>query len=321
MALLQQLGMLGPKPKKKKKLSKKKKKLAALPSRTSNRLKGEEPLMDYAKPSPVQPIIRLSAERGVEPTTYRNVVDEDLTDLTNGELVAGVARDLAHQEAVDVRLRRAPDLNDTAWEKIHAGPSGELYDLGALSTVVSTLLKSYGQTGQKSIAPAWWWSRVHIGTGSDPQMARLRLFCRLRGIELPYREDHEPGVRAAGMADALQAAMSGGGRADVLVVISDLEGLRHRPAVVLKTLGLARRGGQQVVFVAPFGPAFARAATTATGARVATAMTAAERDRFERARGELQRHGIPVLECGPADTVAALARRIVGTRTSVRRVA
>jgi uncharacterized protein (DUF58 family) len=251
----------------------------------------------------------------------RNIVDEDLTDLTNGELVAAVAKYLAHQEAVDVRLRRAPDLNDPAWERIHAGPSGELYDVGALSTVVSTLLKSYGATGQKSIAPAWWWSRVHIGAGSDPQMARLRLFCRLRGIELPFREHHERGVRAAGLAEAIAGTASGRSRADVVVILSDLSGVVDRPDIPLKQLGLARRSGQHVVFVAPFGPTFAPAPRTETGAQVHSVLTRAERARFEAGRRHLMRSGIPVVEVGPGDSIATLVRRLGRAQASMRRVA
>ena len=251
----------------------------------------------------------------------RNVVDEDLTDLTNGELVAAVARYLAHQEAVDVRLRRAPALDDPTWERIHAGPSGELYDVGALSTVVSTLLKSYGATGQKSIAPAWWWSRIHIGAGSDPQMARLRLFCRLRGIELPFRDEHEAGMRGAGLSEALAATSSGTSRADVVIVLSDLNGVLDRPEITLKQLGLARRSGQQVIFVATFGPSYAPEATSDSGARVREVMTVAERDRFEAARQTLMRTGVPVVEVGPADNIAALARRVSRAQASMRRVA
>lgn len=249
-----------------------------------------------------------------------NVVDEDLTDLTNGELVAAVARYLAHQEAVDVRLSRAPALDDPAWEKIHAGPSGELYDLSALGTVVSSLLKSMGQTAAKGLAPAWWWSRVHIGADADPQMAKLRLFARLRGIELPYRRAADPSVRARGFAAALDAAMQAG-RADVVVVISDLGGVAERPDVALRPLARMRKSGVQVVAVTPFGPAFESEPVTHTGERVAAALEAAERARIDAARAALARHGLPVIEAGPRDSAALLARRLARARSALRRVA
>jgi hypothetical protein len=151
-------------------------------------------------------------------------------------------------------------------------------------------------------------------------MARLRLFCRLRGIELPYRGQQEAGVRAAGLADAL-AATSTGGRTDVAVVISDLMGIADRPDVALKQLGLLRRSGQRAIFVAPFGPSFARPAYTATGDDIREILTAAERSRFTAARQILLRNGIPVVEVGPEDNIASLVRRIGRAQASMRRVA
>jgi len=250
-----------------------------------------------------------------------NVVDEDLTDLTNGELVSTVAKYLAHQEAVDVRLRRAPPLDSPAWERIHAGPTGELYDLGAMSTVVSTLLKSMGQAAShKAMAPAWWWSRVNIGSDSDPIMAKLRLFSRLRGIELPYRREHETGRRAAGLCAAVNR-VAAESRADVIVVISDLHGVLERPDVVLKSLARARRSGQRIYVIAPFGPAFAPDAMTFTGMKIADVLARDERDALRDATRLLLRNGISVIEAGPADNLAILLRKIGRMRASARMVA
>jgi uncharacterized protein (DUF58 family) len=239
-----------------------------------------------------------------------SVVDEDLTDLTNGELVAAVAKYLAHQEAVDVRLRRTPSLDDPAWERIQAGPNGELYDLGVMGTVVSTLLKSMGQTtSHKALAPAWWWSRVHIGSDSDPQMARLRLFCRLRGIELPYRQDHENGLRAAGLAAALHK-VTVESRADVMLVITDLHGILDHPNAVLKSLARARRRSQRVIFIAPFGPDFAPDPESRTAERVADVLRRDEKDLVDEATRLLMRHGVPVVQAGPQDHPVALLRKL-----------
>jgi uncharacterized protein (DUF58 family) len=250
----------------------------------------------------------------------RNIVDEDLTDLTNSELVAAVARYLAHQEAVDVRLPRAPALDDPAWATLHAGPTGELYDLAAMGAIVATLLRAFSHTERKSLAPAWWWSRVHIGAASDPQMARLRLFCRLRGIELPYRPDHERGARAGGLADAIAAAASGE-RADVLVLISDLFGLLEGAAAPLGSLALAKRNGLRVIVLAPFGPSFLPVPNTLGGERVADAAGRAEALELARARRVLDSHGIPTRSAGPGDTGAVLARRIARAGGALRRVA
>ncbi len=248
-----------------------------------------------------------------------NVVDEDLTDLTSSELVAAVAGYLAHQEAVDVRLRRAPELDDTAWNTIHAGPRGELYDVGAMGAVVATLLEAYGQTAGRSQAPAWWWSRVQVGARVDPLFAKLRLFCRLRGLELPYRATPERGARAQGLAAALKAAQSA--RADVAVILSDLGGLDDRPEPALQQLGLARRSGLHVIVVVPATFAASAAPVTPLGARLAAAVAGSEAERLRVARELLARHGVPVVELGPKEGPAALARRIARAHASMRRVA
>ncbi|HUH03393.1 MAG TPA: DUF58 domain-containing protein [Kofleriaceae bacterium] len=249
-----------------------------------------------------------------------NIVDEDLTDLTNGELVAAVARYLAHQEAVDVRLRRAPPLDSPIWERIQAGPTGELYDIGVTNTVVGTLLKSMGQAAaHKAMAPAWWWSRVHVTSDSDPRMAKLRLFCRLRGIELPYRLRSDLGRRAEGLAQTVDR-MTAEGRADVIILISDLHGVLERPEVALKSLARARRRGQRLVVVAPFGPAFAPPPNTLPGQLVAEVLGRDEREIFETASKLVMRQGIPVIEAGPHDSAAVLLRRIAQSR-GVRRAA
>jgi len=270
-----------------------------------------------------------------------NVVDEDLTDVTNGELVRAVARYLAHQEAIDVRLRRAPPLDDPAWERIQAGPTGELYDVAALTKVVQTLLKAMGKAhaapreaagrdgerrrrgealARRPLAPAWWWSRVPIAAESDPAMARLRLFCRLRGIELPYRAQHPHGRRAAGLAEAARRARAGG-RADVVILISDLIGLLEAPEEAAAGLAQLRSAGQRVVAVAPFGPAFLPPAETEIGEQVARALARDEEDVLEQGRRLLVRSGIPVLRAGPEDSPAVLLGRIGRHGAAARRVA
>ena len=70
----------------------------------------------------------------------RSIVDEDLTDVTAGELVALVARYLAHQEAIDVRIKVAPPLDDARWSAIQAGPDGQLYDVAATGRLCRRLI-------------------------------------------------------------------------------------------------------------------------------------------------------------------------------------
>lgn len=120
LELLAQLGMLGPASKKctvskgsgwcvdaigsgcgesnslraaKKHKKKKKKRELVTPARVSSRLKGEDPQVDFGKPAPPQPMLRLTQERGAEPTSYRNVVSGTLETYTSAHMAALCSRD------------------------------------------------------------------------------------------------------------------------------------------------------------------------------------------------------------------------------------
>ncbi len=236
------------------------------------------------------------------------VVDEDLTDVTPGELVGAVARYLAHQEAFDARVRVVPPLDDPRWQSIQAGPDGQLYDLGAMNKTIARLLAAMGGGDKKGLAPAWWWSRVQLSADGDPQLAPLRLFCRLRGLEIPYRRDHELGKRAAGFAAAIERAVADG-RPDAIVILSDLHGLLEDPATTSRALARARRGAGSVIAVVPGRHRFAPAARTAQGARVLEVMTLELQEQQHAARKLLARHGVRMIEAGPGDSPAALLSR------------
>src|SRR5580704_1390049 len=162
----------------------------------------------------------------------RSAVDADLTDVTAGELVALVARYLAHQEAIDVRIKVAPPLDDARWMQIQAGPDGQLYDVAATARLCKRLVDAMfsgkdrgglavdGKDARPGLDPR---AKLPTIVDDDVQLRPLRLFCRMRGIELPYRTTWEHGRRAAGFAATVERALSSG-RPDVVVVISDLAG-------------------------------------------------------------------------------------------------
>ena len=121
-----------------------------------------------------------------------NVVDEDLTELTDSELVAVVARYLLLQEGdrrAHARARRRSTI--PVWSELAASPAGELYDLRVV----------HRRSQRRSSAIA----RSVVDPGGD-RAARLRRYCRLRGIELPYRRTPEAGRRARGLGAALEHA-------------------------------------------------------------------------------------------------------------------
>jgi uncharacterized protein (DUF58 family) len=245
----------------------------------------------------------------------KNVVDTDLTELTDGELVASVARYLVHQEGVDLRIGRPPPSSDPAWAKIAAGPSGELYDLAALSDLCGALLRGRGVRGRAEVvAPA------AVGPATTrPELERLRAFCRARGIELPYRQSLERGARAAGLAQAFER-VAAGERSQLVILISDLEGVLDDAAAVRRAIFLLRRRRHHLYVIAPAGVDLAAERRTEAGVRVARVLRDEEQRRLDHARRELARVGVPIVAGSPDESAEMLVRRLLRMRASSRRV-
>ncbi|HEU0034102.1 MAG TPA: DUF58 domain-containing protein, partial [Kofleriaceae bacterium] len=233
----------------------------------------------------------------------RSIVDEDLTDVTAGELVALVARYLAHQEAIDVRIKIAPALDDPRWHSIQAGPDGQLYDVAATGRLCRRLIEmmSGGDRATKSAVD----KRPKHVVESDSQLAPLRQFCRLRGIELPYRTTWEHGRRAAGLGYAVERAVAHG-RPDVVVLISDLAGFAEDEARAVRALARLRKAAGSVIALVPSPAAFLPAAATPHGHRVRELMIRDQRALVEPGRRLLVRHGISVIEGSPTDSLDRL---------------
>ncbi len=173
---------------------------------------------------------------------------EEEVALSQAELVAAVARYLAYQETADVRLRRAPAPGDPAWNHIVAGPGGELFDLAQMARTASGLVDAMAARRRRAGRPAR--SQGEVPPAAvDMRVEALRQLCRFRGIELPPRQDGEPGVRATALADASQRASSP--MPDSLTLFSDLGCVLDDPERGLAFLGRARRAGRRVAVLAP----------------------------------------------------------------------
>ncbi|HEY4243633.1 MAG TPA: DUF58 domain-containing protein [Kofleriaceae bacterium] len=236
----------------------------------------------------------------------RSIVDDDLTDVTAGELVALVARYLAHQEAIDVRIKLAPTLDDPRWSTIQAGPDGQLYDVAAAGRMCKRLIeimvgREKPEKRARGPAPI---------VEPDTQLAPLRQLARLRGIELPYRTAWDHGTRAAGFAAAVERAVSSG-RPDLVVIVSDLGGLAEDEPRVVRALGRLRKHAGSVVALVPSAATFLPAATTAHGARARGLMVRDAELALEPGRKLLVRHGVNVIAAGPSDP---LERLLAGAR-------
>jgi uncharacterized protein (DUF58 family) len=231
----------------------------------------------------------------------RSVVDEDLTDVTAGELVALVARYLAHQEAIDVRIKIPPPLDDPRWSAIQAGPDGQLYDVAATGRLCRRLIDMMlGNEKAKDKR-----ARAQPVVESDSQLAPLRQLCRLRGIELPYRGTWEHGKRTSGLAAAVERAVAGG-RPDVVILFSDLAGLAEDEARSIRAIARLRKAAGSVIVLAPSPSAFLPPVSSAHGRRARELMVRDARAALEPGRKLLIRHGVTVVEGSPADSLDRL---------------
>ncbi len=229
-----------------------------------------------------------------------NVVEDGFVAMTDGELVAAVARYLRQQEGIDARVARPPAIEDQkAWAQIAVAPSGALYNIAQLVDAAKKMLAMHKSA--KSVAPA----------GSD--LALLRQLCRQRGIELPYGQRAAAG-RTKGLAEALElAAQTGGAR---VVLFSDLLGFGEapsesrnaEPSQLTRAVALCRRRGLQLLCIRPAARRYLpkELLDDANAAR-AIDIFSWEQDRQEaHMHRMLARIGFHVIAVGPEDGLAQI---------------
>ena len=257
------------------------------------------------KPGEGPPLRLKLAERLLD---VMNVVEEGFVAMTDGELVAAVARYLRQQEGLDARIRRPPPLeNHAAWSEIAAAPSGELYSIPQLVAAAKRHLP----------APR---------PGAPPltqELLLLRQFCRQRGIELPYGQ-RSAASRVLGLSKALEAAAQTGGAR--VVLISDLLGLgaseddtqkgagpagSNDPPQLLRAVALCRRRGLQLLCIRPSTRRYLpKELLNDRAAARAADIFSWELDRQEaRMHRMLARIGFHVLAVGPEDGLAQIFAR------------
>ena len=250
------------------------------------------------KPADGQPQLYRIIERLME---LHNIVDEDLTDLTDAELNGAVAEYMAYQEGVDVALRgRPPGARDPRWRDLVEGPNGELLDGAAMSREVAKALQRRRDSGSSR--------RLGQIMADSPRSAQLRLFCRLSGLEIPYRR-HSPLIsKERGMAAAINQA--GTSRSSqFIVLISDLEEVGET-GVVLNALRLAKRRGHTVVVVAPFAPAFLAPPADRRARQVQDIFSLRAQRQRRTVVQQIERIGISVVPAGPKDVLPLVLRRL-----------
>jgi hypothetical protein len=152
----------------------------------------------------------------------------------------------------------------------------------------------------------------------DVQLQLLRTFCRMRGIELPYRTAWDHARRTHGFAAAVERAVHAG-RPDVAVVIAELSGIAEDEPRAVRAIARLRRAAGSVVVLCPSPAAFLPVVDTADGHRVRALMVRDHRNAMASGRRLLVRHGVSVLEASPSDSLDRLLGRVrVMARVSTR---
>jgi uncharacterized protein (DUF58 family) len=226
-----------------------------------------------------------------------NVVEEGFAAVTEGELVAAVARYLRQQEGLEARSAARPALSagdaqqaQDTWSTLSVGPHGELYDLAPLLAAAQRMLPS----AQQPVSPP---------TDAASGLRLLRQLCRVRGIELPYAQRTES-ARADGLVRALELASHH--PSSRVLLLSDLLGIDENAPRLAQVAALCRRRALHLTCLQPrarryLPPELVRDPTTSQPA----AIFGWEHDRQEqRMHRVLAKIGFHVIAVGPKDSLA-----------------
>ncbi|PID39428.1 MAG: hypothetical protein CSA24_02610 [Deltaproteobacteria bacterium] len=254
-------------------------------------------LYQQLKPGEGPPQLYRTLERLLE---LHAVVDEDLTDMTDGELCSAVANYLAYQEGLDVRLPAPPERGSTRWDDIVVGSAGELIDLRM------TLREVERSLARQPKRPTLHESSIRA---SKRSLARLRRFCRLRGIELPYRRSSLVADKGDGMAEALSAAAAARG-SRFIVVVSDLLDIEN-PEVALETLALAKRKRHSLLVLVP-GQTHDDVGMSTHERRIRNIVAMRRRREQKQLRRAIRALGVPVIDVASALEVYSVIRSLRG---------
>lgn len=211
-------------------------------------------------------------------------VDEDLTDLTEAELVEAVASHLRQQEGFN--LTRTPDA---LWP----------YDVDAMVRKIQHLLGE-PRAADRELA-------------QNRHLAELRRYCRARGLPIPYRGGTVFGEKTEGLCAALAEISRCRQFVHALLLVSDLEGFQNWDHIerALRQIGAPKR---PLLAIVPFAPNFVRPASEPLAEEVRGLLELEERRRLDSSRRRLARYGARIIVAAPEDMPALLYARAAAVR-------
>jgi len=207
------------------------------------------------------------------------VVDRDLTDVSDDEVVRIVGRYVRNQDGVDFSQRPGTDHD---------------WDVPGLVRHV--------RRGLEDAPP-----REEV-VADSPAGALLRSFCQVRGIPLPYRPDPRDGEKAPGLADALRRAGGTKREPASITILTDFDGAGRLDALVAAAR-LAKSRGHAISFVVPDAPAFSPEPQDELERDLSLVYGRGESRRARDARDVFGRLGIPVIPVGRGAQSGGARRR------------
>jgi hypothetical protein len=229
-----------------------------------------------------------------------SVLDGDLTELDDDEVVAELVRYLMVQERLDFR-RQAARRKDIG----ERGP----YEVELLDYWLDRALpRERERLDDRCLSAA---------VVNRTSLSKVRRYCQLRGVPVPYRLEARFGAKEKGMVDALERFLEDKRESHFVILLSDLCGLVDTREIV-SALRLVQSRKHRLVVLMPYTPDFvdltepleaAGSQYEREGALTRVFRLAERRERSRIAR-EISALGMPVIPTGPDDTLDAILRRI-----------
>ena len=208
------------------------------------------------------------------------VVDADLVAIDDDGVAAIVGRYIKQQEGLEFAI-------------------GDGWDLAALAAHAARALQSEPER-QRVVA-------------STPEHALLRRYCRVRGLVLRYRADTRGFGKAAGIAQALRAAVGTTRTPRSVIVLTDFDG-SFDMASLLQAAKLLRARQHSVTFVAPNADSLMPDPSSDLETNLRRVYAMQERRRLEEARIALGTVGAAVLHYSLRDGSSSMLRRVGASR-------
>ncbi|MCA9522216.1 MAG: DUF58 domain-containing protein, partial [Myxococcales bacterium] len=236
-----------------------------------------------------------------------NVAHEDLTEGTRAELVARIGDFLFWQERIDLRL--GGDGFEAVTRTFDDGLG--LFESERVIEHVQQVLEH-----EKSLRAKRLYGKTRIA--SDPIDAELRLFCQIKGIELPLRFDTARDQKNRGLHEALERIYLRARTPQLIVILTDAHGLEITDQL-RRTTQLLRKRHHHLALLLPFDPHFESRSRVddATEQHLASLHRIEERQRGQVLRQELGRLGISLIHCTPDQALQTILDKLKRFRQAV----